>query len=97
MDERLKLMLLKVLDKGGNVDSLEKAGYQYAEIASSYSKIINDELVIPTDDLCFILSHKGKIELEKLGSEINSSGKWKIESYIEYKIQKMNKYDIFIE
>jgi hypothetical protein len=97
MDERLKLMLLKVLDKGGNVDSLEKAGYQYAEIASSYSKIINDELVIPNDDLHFILSDKGKIELEKLGSEINSSGKWKIESYIEYKIEKMNKYDIFIE
>ena len=30
MDDRIKYMLLKVLSVEGNVDALEKAGYQYA-------------------------------------------------------------------
>ena len=45
MDDRIKYMLLKVLSVEGNVDALEKAGYQYAQIANAYSCIINDKLV----------------------------------------------------
>lgn len=44
MEQRLKYMLLKILDSDGNVDSLEKAGYQYASIANAYSQIINENL-----------------------------------------------------
>lgn len=34
------------------------------------------------------------IELSKI---INKNGNWKIEPYVEYRINKISKYDIFIE
>lgn len=97
MDDRIKYMLLKILSVEGNVDSLEKAGYQYAQIASAYSQIINEKLVVINDKNEFVLSDLGKQEMEKLSNKIKDETIWKIDPYIEYKIEKMNKYDIFIE
>lgn len=97
MDDRIKYVLLKVLNTNGNIDNIEKAGYQYAQIASAYSEIINENLVVPNEKLEFVLSEKGKVELKRLAEIINKNGNWKIEPYVEYKIEKMGKYDIFIE
>lgn len=97
MDDRIKYMLLKILSKNGNIDDLEKAGYQYAHIANIYSQLINEGLVVPNKKLQFVLSPKGEEEMKYLFNYINKSGQWKIELYSEYKIEKMDKYDIFIE
>ena len=97
MDDRIKYMLLKVLSVEGNVDALEKAGYQYAQLAIAYSCIINDKLVELNSRDKFVLSDLGKQEMEKLANKIKEDATWKIEPYIKYKIEKMDKYDIFIE
>lgn len=97
MSDRIRMLLLKLLNEDMNIDSLEKAGYQYSMIANEYSKLINEKLIIVNDKLKFILSDKGKSELQKLCEYFNSAGKWKIEPYIKYKTDKINKYDIFIE
>ena len=97
MDDRIKYMLLKVLNVEGNVDALEKAGYQYAQIANAYSQIINDKLVELNSRDKFVLSDLGKQEMEKLANKIKEDATWKIDPYIKYKIEKMDKYDIFIE
>lgn len=97
MNNRIRMLLLKILSENGNIANIEKAGYQYALIASEYSKLINEELIIPNEDLQFVLSDKGNMELERLKLEINKGGNWKIDSFERCKIDKMNKYDIFIE
>lgn len=97
MEDRLRMLLLKILDDNGNIANLEKAGYQYVTIAKEYSKLINEELVIPDQNLQFVLSEKGNIELERLIEKVNRSGDWKIDAFDKYKIDKLGKYDIFIE
>lgn len=97
MDDRMKYMLLKVLSIEGNVDILEKAGYQYAQIANAYAQIINDKLVEVNNKDKFVISDLGKREMERLANKIKNDAAWKIEPYIKYKIEKMDKYDIFIE
>lgn len=97
MDDRIRYMLLKLLSTEGNVDSLEKAGYQYAQIASAYSQIINEQLIIMDERQKFILSDIGLEEMQRLANKIKDEAIWKIEPYVEYKIEKMDKYDIFIE
>ena len=97
MDNRIRYLLLKILNENGNIANLEKAGYQYAAIAKEYSKLINEGLIIIDAKLEFVLSEKGNLELIKLENEKNRTGKWKIEPYVKYKVDKMDKYDIFIE
>ena len=97
MDIIIRRLLLKVLSENGNVDALERAGYQYASIANEYSQLINDNLIVANDKMQFVLSEKGRLELKKLNEEINSTGRWRIEPYVKYKSDKMDKYDIFIE
>ena len=69
MEKRIKMLLLKYLETDGNIANLEKAGYSYAMIAREYSKLINEELIIPNENLRFVLSEKGLEELDKLISE----------------------------
>lgn len=45
----------------------------------------------------FVISDLGKREMERLANKIKNDAAWKIEPYIKYKIEKMDKYDIFIE
>lgn len=97
MDTRIRYLLLKILNENGNIANLEKAGYQYASVAKEYSKLINEGLIIINDQLTFVLSEAGKLELLRLENDNKQGGKWKIEPYIKYKTDKMNKYDIFIE
>ena len=49
------------------------------------------------DKLAFVLSEEGSLELIRLENENKRTGKWKIEPYVKYKVDKMDKYDIFIE
>ncbi len=74
MEDRMRYMLLRVLSVGGDIDSLEKAGYQYADIAREYSKIINDGLIVVDKELRFIVSEKGYEALKHLEEKINKSG-----------------------
>jgi len=97
MDDRMKYILLKILSEKGNVDGLEKTGYQYAQIARAYSMIINEGLVVPDESMKLHISEKGYEEMLMLRENLCKRGKWKIEPYIEYMVEKMGKYDIFIE
>lgn len=97
MDIRIRYLLLKILNENGNIANLEKAGYQYATIAKEYSKLINEGLIIINDKLEFVLSEEGNLALIKLENENKRAGKWKIEPYVKYKVDKIGKYDIFIE
>lgn len=97
MDIRIRYLLLKILNENGNIANLEKAGYQYATIAKEYSKLINEGLIIINDKLEFVLSEEGNLALIKLENENKRAGKWKIEPYVKYKVNKIGKYDIFIE
>ena len=97
MDIRMRYLLLKMLNENGNIANLEKAGYQYAAIAKEYSKLINEGLITINDKLAFVLSEEGNLELIRLENENKRTGKWKIEPYVKYKVDKMNEYDIFIE
>ena len=97
MDIRIRYLLLKILNENGNIANLEKAGYQYATIAKEYSKLINEGLIIINDKLEFVLSEAGNLALIKLENENKREGKWKIETYVKYKVDKIGKYDIFIE
>lgn len=97
MENRIRLLLLKILKENRNIANLEKAGYQYASIAKEYSRLINEGIIILNDELQFVLSEKGELELKKLEVEIGNNGKWKIEPYVKYKVDKIDKYDIFIE
>ena len=97
MDIRIRYLLLKILNENGNIANLEKAGYQYATIAKEYSKLINEGLIIINDKLEFVLSEAGNLALIKLENENKRAGKGKIEPYVKYKVDKIGKYDIFIE
>ena len=97
MDIRIRYLLLKILNENGNIANLEKAGYQYATIAKEYSKLINEGLIIINDKLEFVLSEAGNLALIKLENENKRAGKWKIEPYVKYKVDKIGKYEIFIE
>lgn len=97
MDIRIRYLLLKILNEDGNITNLEKAGYQYAAIAREYSKLINEGFIVANDKLVFVLSEEGSLELIRLENENKRTGKWKIEPYVKYKVDKMDKYDIFIE
>lgn len=97
MNDRITYLLLKALRDDSNISNLEKAGYDYASIASQYSKLINDQFIIPNEELQFVLSKKGTEEIKRLEEKIISTGNWKIEPYVAHKIKRMNKYEIFLE
>ena len=44
-----------------------------------------------------MLTEKGFSELQNLQDKIVSKGKWEIEPFIKFKVDKIDKYDIFIE
>ena len=96
MNNRIRLLLLKALHDNADITTLVKAGYQYAEIAEEYSKLINDKMIIIDDNMEFTISDKGECELKRLEDE-RKNGDWKIEPYASYKIDKMSKFDVYIE
>lgn len=97
MDDRLRFLLLKLLKEDGDISNLEKIGYQYSLIANAYSKLINENLIKPDENLEFVVSRKGINELERLKEKLILEGNWVIEPFIKFKVDKMDKYDIFIE
>ncbi len=97
MENRIKYILLKTLNEDGNISNLEKTGYQYATIAKEYSRLINDGLIEINEKMIFVLSEEGKKELKAMKEQQKIDKDWKIEPYVKYKTEKMNKYDIFIE
>lgn len=97
MKNRIKYILLKTLNEDGNISNLEKAGYQYAAIAKEYSRLINDGLIEINEKMVFVLSEEGKRVLETMEEQQKIDKDWKIEPYVKYKTEKMNKYDIYIE
>lgn len=97
MENRIRMLLLKYIEIDGNIVNLEKAGYSFSAIAKEYSKLINESLVVPDENLNFVLSEKGSQELDKLTVEISNSKEWRIEPFVKYKKDKMSKYDIYIE
>ncbi|WP_455036206.1 hypothetical protein [Leptotrichia massiliensis] len=96
MDRRIRLILLKLLNENGNISNLEKSGYSFYEIASEYSKLINEDFITSNGNN-FILSEKGLSELENAKKIFKESKNWKIYPYLKYKINKTDKYEIYIE
>ena len=81
MEEKIRLLLLRYIESDGNIANLEKSGYSYATIAKEYSKLINDEMIVPNDILEFELSDKGYMELQRLDLEMKRNGIIEIEPF----------------
>lgn len=91
-----RLILLKLLNENGTITNLEKTGYSFYEIASEYSRLINEGFIVSNGNN-FILSKKGLSELENAKKISRENKNWKIYPYLKYKINKANKYEIYIE
>ena len=97
MNDRLRLLLLQALEQNTDIGTLEKAGYQYAEIAEEYSKLINEGLIALDSHIGYYVSEKGWEVMNRMKNKLNKTGKWKIEPYAKYKTEKMGRFDIYIE
>ena len=91
-----RLILLKLLNENGTITNLEKTGYSFYEIASEYSRLINEGFIVSNGNN-FILSKKGLSELKNAQKTLKENKNWKIYPYLKYKIDKINNYDIYIE
>lgn len=96
MNNKLKLILLKLIEQDGNISNIVKLGYQYSEIATCYSELINDNYIVPNESLAFILSKKGIDMKKEIEETLENDAKIKIEPYIEYRITKMDIFDVFL-
>lgn len=97
MEKRVRVLLLKYLEMDGDITNVEKFGYSYATIAKEYSRLINEEMIVSDNNCHFILSEKGKRELNRLYTEVYKDKRVIIEPYAKYKIERLGKYDIYIE
>ena len=97
MNERIRMLLLQALEQEGDIGNLEKAGYQYAEIAEEYSRLINEGLILLDSYSGVRISKKGYQIMEEIKERLNRNGTWKIEPYVKYKTKKLGRFDIFIE
>lgn len=95
MEEKLNWLLLKTINANGNISNIVKLGYTYAFIAQEYSKLINNGMVIIDGNMNFVLSKSGIGEFDRLNDIMKKINY--IEPLVEYRIEKMNKFDIFIE
>lgn len=97
-NEKLRMLLLLSIyrDSNNNIYNLKNCGFSFSEIASEYSDLINEKLVVP-DNKLFVLSENGINELNHLKTKLEKSGNFVILPYNKYKKERTNIFDIFIE
>lgn len=97
MDNKLELLLLKTIDMNKDVSCAEQVGYSYSEIALCFSELINEGYIDVDEDLNYILSDTGYNYMNVIENDVRKKGIVSIEPFAKYRIDKMSKYDIFIE
>lgn len=94
-DENL-ILLLQIIKTNGKVDSLLKKGLEYSQIAV-YLRFAIDNKYANINNGMLSITDEG---VDKLASLNASYGRFKQNSWIspleEYKIEKMNKFDIYL-
>ncbi|QWH98164.1 winged helix-turn-helix domain-containing protein [Bacillus mycoides] len=94
MTEKYIILLLQLIKTNGSVSSLLDLGLEYSQIATYINYLVENKLVTSND--------AGKLELTKLGLEkllkltkVKNHNLW-ISPQNEFKIEKMNKFDIYL-
>lgn len=90
------VLLLQLVKRNGNIESLHNQGYQYSEIAQLLNLVIDDKLAYYTEE-GLTLSSKGEsllLELNKNLQRKNSEAM--ISPQTEYLINKISRYDIYL-
>jgi hypothetical protein len=96
LPEHIRLLLLKILDKNGNIEPLSEIGYEYSQIVSFIKYEINDENAeYKNGELK--LTQKGRellLFLEK-NKKKKGSNAW-IEPEIQSKTSILEKDDVYL-
>ena len=95
MEEKFKWLLLKSIKDNSNISNIVRLGYTYAYIAQEYSKLINNGMVVIDGYMNFVLSDSGIEEFNRLNDIMKKINH--IEPLVECRVEKINKFDVFIE
>lgn len=89
-------MLLHLIKRNGNVYNLVNEGYDFAQITRTLRGLKNDNYVEYFYHDIY-LTQKGEDKIHSLNKELNRRGsdRW-ISPLDTYKIDKMDKYDIYL-
>ncbi|SDF84902.1 hypothetical protein SAMN04488689_107210 [Paenibacillus sp. cl6col] len=94
-DEDL-VLLLQLLKRNGNIQSLHKQGYQYSQIANLINFVIEKNLAYYTDT-GLTLSNEGEEALLLFNRNLRrKNSEAMISPQAEYKISKIGKYEIYL-
>lgn len=97
MDDKIKLFLLKGIEKHKEISCLEQVGYSYSDIVACLSDLINDGYIDVDEATNYILSDLGYEMMNELEDSFRKKGIVLVEPFAKYRIDKISKYDIFIE
>ena len=97
MDNKLELLLFRTIEKGDEASCVEQVGYCYSDIAFCFSEMINNGYIDVDEEWNYILSDKGYERMNEIEDLYRKKGIILIEPFAKYRIDKMSKYDIFIE
>lgn len=97
MDRKLELLLFKTIEMNKDVSCAEQLGYSYSEIALCFSEMINEGYIDVDKELNYVLSDAGYKYMYDMEEDMRKKGIVSIEPFAKYRIDKMSKYDIFIE
>lgn len=97
MNDKLKMLIYKSIESNDNVSNIALTGYSYGEIAECFSNMINEELIEITSEMNYAVSQKGYQDKEETIKKIMKKEGLFLKSFDKYRIEKISKYDIFIE
>lgn len=96
LSKNIRIFLLKIIDKNGNVEPLREFGYEYSQIISFISdEVIKNNAEHKNGKLS--LTEKGKSLLGSLEEQkqVSGSKRW-IEPEFQNRISKLDKNDVFL-
>jgi hypothetical protein len=96
LPKQIRLLLLKIIDKNGNIEPLSELGYEYSQIVVFIKQEIEEKNAEHRNGK-LLLTEKGKellVELEKSRNKIGSNS-W-IEPENQSKTSILDKNDVFL-
>lgn len=97
MEENIKLLLLKIIEKKNEASYLEQLGYSYSDIAACLSDMISEGYIEADEEYNYVLSDSGYDKLKEMEDDFRRKGVVLLQPFANYRIDKISKYDIFIE
>ncbi|KXY46890.1 winged helix-turn-helix domain-containing protein [Bacillus sp. FSL M7-1020] len=94
MTEKYIILLLQLVKTNGSVSSLLDLGLEYSQIAIYINYLVEENLATSNNDGKLELTELGLEKLKKL-TKIENNNLW-ISPQNEFKIEKMNKFDIYL-